>query len=56
MGRVFGEQRGGAAEILARIGVEHGNRPQLCILGWDFEKTEAFLNKAFLKLKGGKST
>lgn len=24
-GRVFGEQRGGAAEILSRIGVEHGN-------------------------------
>jgi len=24
-GRVFGEQQGGAAEILARIGVEHGN-------------------------------
>ena len=34
-GRVFGEQRGGAAEILARIGVEHGNQPQLRILGWD---------------------
>jgi hypothetical protein len=25
--RVFGEQRGGAAEILSRIGVEHGNGP-----------------------------
>jgi hypothetical protein len=24
-GRVFGEQWGGAAEILSRIGVEHGN-------------------------------
>ena len=24
-GRVFGEQRGGAVEILSRIGVEHGN-------------------------------
>jgi hypothetical protein len=24
-GRVSGEQRGGAAEILSRIGVEHGN-------------------------------
>jgi hypothetical protein len=23
-GRVFGEQRGGAVEILSRIGVEHG--------------------------------
>ena len=23
-GRVFGEQRGGAAEILSQIGVEHG--------------------------------
>ena len=34
-GRVFGEQRGGAAEILARIEVEHGNQPQLRILGWD---------------------
>ena len=29
---VFGEQRGGAAEILPRIGVEHENQPQLCIL------------------------
>ena len=34
-GRVFGEQWGGAAEILAWIRVEHGNRPQLRILGWD---------------------
>ena len=34
-GYVFGEQQGGAAEILARIGVEHGNRPQVRILGWD---------------------
>ena len=25
VGRVFGEQRGDAAEILSRIGVEHGN-------------------------------
>ena len=25
LGRVFGEQRGGAAKILSRIGVEHGN-------------------------------
>jgi hypothetical protein len=24
-GRVFGEQRGGAAEILYRIGVDHGD-------------------------------
>jgi hypothetical protein len=24
-GRVFGEQRGGAAEILSPIGVDHGN-------------------------------
>jgi hypothetical protein len=24
-GRVLGEQRGGAAEILSRLGVEHGN-------------------------------
>ena len=24
-GRVFGEERGGAAKILSRIGVEHGN-------------------------------
>ena len=24
-GRVFGEEWGGAAEILSRIGVEHGN-------------------------------
>ena len=31
-GRVFGEQRGGAAEILPRIGVEHENQPQLRIL------------------------
>ena len=31
-GRVFGEQRGGAAEILPRIGVEHENHPQLHIL------------------------
>jgi hypothetical protein len=23
--RVFGEQRGGAAEILSRVGVQHGN-------------------------------
>ena len=34
-GRVFGEQRGGAAEILSQIGVEHGNEPHLYILGWD---------------------
>ena len=34
-GRVFGEQRGGAVKILARIGVEQGNQPQLRILGWD---------------------
>ena len=34
-GRVFGEQRGGAVEILSRIGVEHGNCPYLHILGWD---------------------
>ena len=27
-GRVFGEQRGGAAEILSRIGVELGERTQ----------------------------
>jgi hypothetical protein len=26
--RVSGEQRGGAAEILSRIGVEHGERTQ----------------------------
>jgi len=32
-GRVFGEQRGGAAEILSRTGVHHGNQPHLCILG-----------------------
>ena len=32
LGRVFGEQWGGAAEILPRIGVEHENQPQLCIL------------------------
>ena len=25
LGCVFGEQRGGTAEILSRIGVEHGN-------------------------------
>jgi hypothetical protein len=25
LGRIFGEQRGGAAEILCRLGVEHGN-------------------------------
>ena len=25
VGRVSGEQRGGAAEILSRIGAEHGN-------------------------------
>ena len=24
-GRVFGKQRGGAAEILSQVGVEHGN-------------------------------
>ena len=24
-GRVFGDQRGGAAEILSRIGVDHGD-------------------------------
>ena len=24
-GRVFGEQRGGAAEFLSRIGLDHGN-------------------------------
>jgi len=34
-GRVFGEQRGNAAEILSRIGVEHENRLQLRIFGWD---------------------
>ena len=33
--RVSGEQRGGAAEILSRVGVEHGRRPNLHILGWD---------------------
>ena len=36
-GHVFGEQRGGATEILAWIGVEHGNQPQLRILGWDYD-------------------
>jgi len=30
---VFGEQWGGAAEILARIGAEHGNWPHLRIRG-----------------------
>ena len=34
-GRVFGEQRRNAAEILSRIGVEHGNRLKLRIFGWD---------------------
>ena len=34
-GRVFGEQRGNATEILSRIGVEHGNRLKLWIFGWD---------------------
>ena len=33
--RGFGEQRGGAAEILSRLGVDHGNQPYLRILGWD---------------------
>ena len=32
-GRVSREQRGGAAEILSRTGVHHGNQPYLCILG-----------------------
>ena len=31
--RVFGEQCGGAAEILARIEIGHGNRPQLASSG-----------------------
>ena len=35
LGRVFGEHRGGAAEILSRIGVEHRNSPHLHILRWD---------------------
>ena len=34
-GRVFGEQRGGAAEILSRIGVEHINLLQPRIIRWD---------------------
>ena len=34
-GRVLGEQRRNAAEILSRIGVEHGNRLKLRIFGWD---------------------
>ena len=34
-GRVFGEQQGNAAEIISRIGVEHGNRLQIHIFGWD---------------------
>ena len=34
-GRVFGEQRGGAAKILSRLGVDHGNQPYIRILGWD---------------------
>ena len=34
-GRVFGEQRGGAAEILSRQEVDHRNQPYLRILGWD---------------------
>ena len=34
-GRVFGEQRGGATEILSWTGVDHGNQPYLCILEWD---------------------
>ena len=34
-GRVFGEQRRNAAEILSRIGVDQGNRLKLCIFGWD---------------------
>ena len=33
--RVFGEQRGGAAEILSRVGVRHESGPSLHILGWD---------------------
>ena len=32
-GRVFGEQRRNAAEILSRIGVEHENRLKLRIFG-----------------------
>jgi hypothetical protein len=35
LGHVFGEQRGGAAEILSQIGVEHGNEIRLHILRWD---------------------
>jgi hypothetical protein len=35
LGRVSGEQRGGAAEILSQIGVEHGNYTLLHIVGWD---------------------
>ena len=34
-GCVFGEQRGGAAEIMSRLGVDHGNQPYLQIIGWD---------------------
>jgi len=34
-GCVSREQRGGAAEILSRLGVDHGNQPYLRILGWD---------------------
>ena len=34
-GRVFGEQQRNAAEILSRIGVEHGNQLKLRIFGWD---------------------
>jgi hypothetical protein len=30
-GRVSGEPREGAAEILFQIGVEHGNYPHLCL-------------------------
>ena len=33
--RVFGEQRGGAAEILSWIGVGQGNEHKLHILEWD---------------------
>jgi hypothetical protein len=34
-GCVFGEHRGGAAEILSRFGIEHGNLPHLriCTVG-----------------------
>ena len=34
-GCVFGEQRRNAAEILSRIGVEHGNQLKIRIFGWD---------------------